>query len=296
MGSGSKFCDPVNPAVVVKVGDSGSSGVLEITDMVFKTKGPAGGAIVVEWNVHDPPGQQAAAGMWDSAVVLGGAAGTNLEASQCPSGSISHSSMAAFLSLHLTSESSAYLEGTWIWLADHDLDGDGSSRLTAFSGRGVLSESAGPVWMIGTASEHHTLYQYNLVGAKDHWIGFAQTETPYYQPSPAPPTPFSIHHGYSDPAFSSGSPMAWAINVVASTDIVIFGGGFYSFFNNYCQDCLKGNTCQDQIVNIDLGSTIQVYSVSTVGTTYQLSVSSTGVIKSSDGPNGFAETFTVWTR
>jgi hypothetical protein len=40
MGSGSKFCDPVNPAVVVKVGDSGSSGVLEITDMVFKTKGP----------------------------------------------------------------------------------------------------------------------------------------------------------------------------------------------------------------------------------------------------------------
>lgn len=26
----------------------------------------AGGAIVVEWNVHDPAGQQGAAGMWDS--------------------------------------------------------------------------------------------------------------------------------------------------------------------------------------------------------------------------------------
>jgi glucan 1,3-beta-glucosidase len=40
MGSGSKFSDPTNPAVVVKAGESGSSGVLEITDMVFKTKGP----------------------------------------------------------------------------------------------------------------------------------------------------------------------------------------------------------------------------------------------------------------
>lgn len=26
-------------------------------------------------------------------------------------------------------------------------------------------------------AEHHTLYQYNLDGASNHWIGFAQTET-----------------------------------------------------------------------------------------------------------------------
>src|ERR1700723_123432 len=51
------------------------------------------------------------------------------------------------------------------------------AQLTVFSGRGILSESAGPVWMIGTASEHHTMYQYSLVGAKDHWMGFIQTET-----------------------------------------------------------------------------------------------------------------------
>lgn len=40
MGSGSKFSDPTNPNVMVRVGDPGSSGVLEITDMVFKTRGP----------------------------------------------------------------------------------------------------------------------------------------------------------------------------------------------------------------------------------------------------------------
>jgi hypothetical protein len=40
LGSGSKFNNPSSPAVVVKVGDSGSCGVLEITDMIFKTRGP----------------------------------------------------------------------------------------------------------------------------------------------------------------------------------------------------------------------------------------------------------------
>lgn len=38
----------------------------------------------------------------------------------------------------------------WVWLADHTLDEDGASQLTIFSGRGILSESQGPVWMIGT--------------------------------------------------------------------------------------------------------------------------------------------------
>ena len=40
MGSGSQFGDPANPSVVVKAGDTGSSGVLEITDILFTTKGP----------------------------------------------------------------------------------------------------------------------------------------------------------------------------------------------------------------------------------------------------------------
>lgn len=30
---------------------------------------------------------------------------------------------------------------------------------------------------IGTASEHHVFYQYSLVGASNHYIGLAQTET-----------------------------------------------------------------------------------------------------------------------
>jgi hypothetical protein len=41
-------------------------------------------------------------------------------------------------------------EGTWVWLTDHDLDLSGEGGITVYSGRGSLSESQGPVWMIGT--------------------------------------------------------------------------------------------------------------------------------------------------
>lgn len=68
-------------------------------------------------------------------------------------------------------------KATWVWLADHDLDGDGSSQISVYSGRGILSESAGPVWMVATASEHHVLYQYSLIGAKQHYMGLIQTES-----------------------------------------------------------------------------------------------------------------------
>ena len=69
--------------------------------------------------------------------------------------------------MHLTPQSNAYLEvchsgldsmgrglisaqGTWVWLADHDLDGN--SNLDLYSGHGIMSESQGPVWFIGTGT------------------------------------------------------------------------------------------------------------------------------------------------
>ncbi|KAG6854914.1 hypothetical protein C0991_009737 [Blastosporella zonata] len=150
-GKGRAFSNQDKPHVVIKVGEKYSCGVVEITDMIFTTVGPAPGAIVVEWNIKEPVWHQGGAGMWDSHIRLGGAAGTELELATCPPGATDIAPcMAAFLALHLTSGSSAYLEGTWVWLADHDLDGDGASQLSIYSGRGILSESDGPVWMVGT--------------------------------------------------------------------------------------------------------------------------------------------------
>ncbi|KAJ6488579.1 exo-beta-1,3-glucanase [Mycena vitilis] len=295
-GKGSAFQNVNSPIPVVQVGASGSTGVVEISDIIFSTIGPAPGAIVVEWNVKQS--SQGSAGMWDSHIRLGGAAGTNLQASNCPSSGSGGTAncMAAYAGLHLTASSSAYLEGTWVWLADHDLDNSGQTQISLFAGRGILTESAGPVWMIGTASEHFTLYQYNLVNAANHYLGLIQTETPYYQPAPAPPAPFTVNTAFKDPSNWSGISAAWGLRVTTSTDIIVFGAGLYSFFSNYAQTCLTPENCQSQILNIDSTSSVHIYSLATVGVTSQLSINQAGVINQSSNPNGFAATVTSWSR
>ncbi|KAF5378141.1 hypothetical protein D9615_007528 [Tricholomella constricta] len=302
-GSGNNFKDMSNPQVVVRAGDPNSQGILEISDILFTTIGSTPGAIVLEWNVKQPSGMQGGAGTWDTHIRLGGAAGTNLEVPQCPksgAGGIPNC-YAAFLSLHIKPSATAYLEasvpvaGMWAWLADHDLDGDGKSQISIYSGRGILSESAGPVWMIGTA-EHHVLYQYNIVNARNHFMGLIQTESPYYQPTPAAPGPFSIQSTWKDPSFPSGLTSSWALNVASSTDIIIFGAGLYSFFSNYAQDCLKTYNCQTQILNVDSTSSVSIFSLSTVAVTFQVSVNGQGIVNQSLNRNGFASTVTAWSR
>ncbi|KAJ7157275.1 exo-beta-1,3-glucanase [Mycena filopes] len=295
-GKGAAFQNSNSPQPVVQVGAAGSTGVVEITDIIFSTIGPAGGAIVVEWNVKQS--SQGSAGMWDSHIRLGGAGGTNLQAANCPSSGSGGTAncMAAYAGLHLTPSSSAYLEGTWVLLADHDLDVASQAQISVFSGRGILSESAGPVWMIGTASEHHVLYQYNLVNAKTHYLGLIQTETPYYQPSPAPPAPFAVSTAFQDPSNWSGITTAWGLRVTTSTDIIVFGAGLYSFFSNYVQTCLTPQNCQAQMVSVDTASSVHIYSLATVGSTFQLSVNQAGIINQSANPNGFAATVTAWSQ
>ncbi|TDL27296.1 exo-beta-1,3-glucanase [Rickenella mellea] len=295
MGGGSVFSDINNPRPVVRAGEPNSEGGLEITDMIFTTRGPAPGAVVLEWNVHEPAGHKGAAGMWDSHIRLGGALGTNLGSPQCRSQTSTGSNcFAAFLALHLTPASSAYLEGTWVWLADHDLDND-HAQITVYSGRGILSQSMGPVWMIGTA-EHHTLYQYNLAGAQNHYLGLIQTETAYYQPSPPVPSPWTPRGDYYDPSFNSGQVQGWALRILDSNNILIYGAGLYSFFQNYDTTCVSSNNCQTQLLDVDTTSNVYIYSLSTVATTYQLSISETGVIEEASNANGFASTITAWTR
>lgn len=109
-GKGAAFQNINSPVPVVQVGAAGSSGVVEISDIIFSTIGPTPGAIVVEWNVKQS--SQGSAGLWDSHIRLGGTAGTNLQASQCPSSGSGGTTncMAAYAGLHLTASSSAYLE------------------------------------------------------------------------------------------------------------------------------------------------------------------------------------------
>nr|GAT59631.1 predicted protein [Mycena chlorophos] len=295
-GKGSAFQNVNSPIPVVQVGAPGSSGIMEISGIIFSVIGPTPGAIVVEWNIKQT--SQGSAGMWDSYIRIGGSAGTNLQASNCPSSGSGGTTncMAAYAGLHLTSSSSAYLEGTWVWLADHDMESSAQTQISLYSGRGILSQSQGPTWLIGTASEHHVMYQYSLVNAANHYLGLIQTETPYYQPTPAPPAPFTINSAFADPSSFSGITSAWGLRVTNSSDILIFGAGHYSFFQDYSQTCQTSVNCQAQIVNIDSTSTVNLYSLNTVGTTYMISINQAGTANEANNVNGFSETITSWSR
>jgi hypothetical protein len=276
----------------------------------FTTQAPAAGAIVVEWNVAgSAPGH---AGTWDTHIRIGGAAGTNTGLDKCAAGTADFASCsAAFLSLHLTKTSSAYFEGLWQWIADHAVEDPNQNQTSVFAGRGILSESQGPVWLIGTASEHAGIYQYSLVNARNHYMGLIQTESvrspllfretvrlmiefqPYYQPMASVSPGFSANVAYYDP--SPLPTMAWGLTVESSSNIFIFGAGHYAvrslvimlfhvlieilqFFQNYNGTCVNTDTCQSEIVNIDSASSVALYQLATVGVTQSLSIDQQGEV------------------
>jgi hypothetical protein len=174
--------------------------------------------------------------MIDSHFRLGGAAGSNLQSSNCAkiSGTVSSSPcIAGTLMLHLTKHSSAYLENTWLWAADRDIDSNIPNQLNVLSARGILVESEGPTWIYGTSSSHHTLYQYQIVNAANVVLGSVQAEPPHYQPVPKAPTPFSPGLFREDPWFrecqndtaSLGCAAGWGLRIIDSTEVYILGAG-----------------------------------------------------------------------
>lgn len=115
-GSGAYFVDFRNPQVMVRVGNKGEVGNVEIVEMMFTVKGPTAGAIMMEWNVHAAtPGS---AGMWDTHFRVGGGIGTDLDVKTCPKFGFQEECIAASLMLHVTKQGSGYFENVWTWVAD----------------------------------------------------------------------------------------------------------------------------------------------------------------------------------
>lgn len=183
-GSSSVFNNMANPQPMIRVGNAGDSGLVEMTDLVVQAKGPAPGVILIEWNLAYTDNTNVA-GMWDVHANVGGSAGTNLQLTQCPtsssySGTPDTSCIGAFMLMHVTSSASGvYLENSWLWTADHEMDIPGQTQITVFTGRGLLIESPGPVWLYGHAVEHNVMYNYQIANAANIFAGFIQAETPY---------------------------------------------------------------------------------------------------------------------
>ncbi|KAL4787440.1 pectate lyase superfamily protein-domain-containing protein [Aspergillus varians] len=280
MANGAKFSDEQNPIPLLQVGKPGDTGSVEISDITLLTKGPAPGAILMQWNVAEQsPGS---VGMWDVHFRVGGSAGTELQSDKCSKTPKTDTTpnkecIGAFMLLHITERSTAYLENVWSWTADHELDLSDHNQINIYNGRGILVESKGPVWMYGTAAEHNQLYNYQISNAENIFMGLIQTETPYYQANPNALVPFTPQTKWNDPDFATcttdACKKAWGLRVTNSTNVYVYGAGLYSFFENYGQTCL-GGSCQENMVEVDC-SDVHIFGLSTIA--------STNMIVSSDG-------------
>lgn len=305
------FNDVNNPKPVWQVGSPGftQTGAVEISDLIFETTGDNSGAIMIQWNL-DSSAVQGSSGMWDTHVRIGGSYGTQLQSDHCANSTAPFSGNGAgclgvFLMLHVTSSAKGlYLENNWWWVADHDLDLNSPRQISIYSSRGVLINSKGPTWLWGTASEHSMLYNYQLKDASALFGGFMQTETPYYQPNPGNPTPFKYDSRYDDPTFticssdagnatSTPCKSAWGLRAWKSDNILIYGAGMYSFFNNYNQACVSTQDCQQNMIRIQ-DSKIDAYAVSTKGAINMIVDDFVGTVKDVDNRSNFCGTIAYY--
>ncbi|KID86729.1 Pectin lyase fold/virulence factor [Metarhizium guizhouense ARSEF 977] len=248
-GTGPYFSTESDPRVMVQVGYDGDSGVIEISDMMFTVKGATAGCILMEWNVHESG--RGSAAMWDSHFRVGGAAGSHLQLQDCPLGGASEAKCkAAAMLMHVTQTAS----------------GSGSPST---SDEVSLVESQGPTWFYGTSSEHSQMYQYELLGAKNVYMGHLQTETPYYQPYPDALRPYELGAMTGDPTFGDCNDSlcrgAWALRVINSTDVVIYSAGFYSFFQNNWLGCTSNENCQLALMETSYSERLWAYNIFTIG-------------------------------
>ncbi|KAH9243231.1 glycoside hydrolase family 55 protein [Colletotrichum gloeosporioides 23] len=165
--TGSKFGDSSKPIPMLRVGNIGDVGSVEMQDLMFTTVGPTPGAILVEWNINAD--SQGSAGLWDCHARLGGATGTKLTPAECPaltSGAVNDDCKTAALVMHVSRGASGYFENMWLWTADHMVeyvpcsmidqahDKNEMTMVSVYTARGLLIESTEAVWLYGTASEH----------------------------------------------------------------------------------------------------------------------------------------------
>lgn len=155
MADGAAFQDVNNPKPVFQIGNPGDCGMVEISELLFQTRGPQVGAILLEWNSRDPSGCQGLNGMWDVHFRVGGSAGTELTTAECkaveenplPITTPNPACYAAFMLMRIGKTANVYMENIWGWTSDHALDRP-FDRITIYNARGIFTESTqGPNWM-----------------------------------------------------------------------------------------------------------------------------------------------------
>ncbi|KAK0259993.1 hypothetical protein B0A54_09477 [Friedmanniomyces endolithicus] len=301
-GSSPIFQNMKKPVPAFRVGNPGDVGTTEIVEIVFETRGPAPGAIMIEWNLAGVT--PTSTGMWDTHWRIGGSNGTLLQSDKCTKNptvqhTSNHACIGSFLLLHVTRSGSLLMSNNWGWVSDHELDLFDHNQIDIYNGRGALIESQGPVMMYGTAFEHSMLYNYNVANAKAIYMGVIQSETMYAQDNPNSLDPFAPNSVYSDPTFAECSIIAicyktYGLYLFNSTYIFIYGAGLYSFFNNYDQGCLLTENCQEYSVGMAQSEGIYIYALSTKAASVMVEIDQVAVVPQARSPNGFCQTVALF--
>ncbi|KAH9871986.1 exo-1,3-beta-glucanase [Plenodomus biglobosus] len=94
--------------------------------------------------------------------------------------------------------------------------------------------------------------------------------------------PYGRSDAFSDPNYATACPAgicnAYGLRVLNSKNVLIYGGGLYSFFKNYDLTCSSDQApngrrdCQNRIFSIEGDSSVQAFALSQVGALQMLTI------------------------
>lgn len=153
--------------------------------------------------------------------------------------------------------------------------------------------------MYGTASEHSVFYDYQFTNTKNVFIGHMQHETAYYQGNPNALLPFTPQANWYDPTFEdcvqANCARTWALRFVNSSQIFLYAGGAYNFFENWnTQACLGTESCQERMVDFRNSTDIYLWAMSTKGSQFMISYEGTSIVPYSVNRANFCETIALF--
>jgi hypothetical protein len=181
------------------------------------TKGPAAGAIVIEWNVNDGVAYSVHAR-------VGGLQGSEQTAAECPAGADMEKCRAAALLLHITPTGAGMFENMILSVADTDYQGN---SVNVYAARGLLAQSRKATWLYSISSSNALFYQFNIFRARNIATFSLKTDTS----SLVPPAPFdgSIGTFPGDPDYYcfgddfDGCDFAWGGLISQSQQVLVQG-------------------------------------------------------------------------
>jgi len=113
------------------------------------------------------------------------------------------------------------------------------------------------------------------------------------QDNPNSLSAFPSNANYSDPTFSDCFQeicfKTWGLYITDSNNILGYGGGLYSFFNNYDQGCLLTEACQQNMIGIMNSSTVYLYNMNTKASEEIITIDGVGVVSQAPNDNTFCQ-------